>query len=108
MISKEIKHKVCVFGFSYKKNTSDTRLSQSAYLIDFLSKKFEVSVHDPKVTAESFYFEMEAQGFLEDKENSNKISFCGIDYLSAAQGADAIVVMTEWDEFKKYDYSQLR
>jgi UDP-glucose 6-dehydrogenase len=49
---------------------------------------------------------MEAQGFSEDKENVS-IEFCGNDYLSATKEADSIVVMTEWDEFNKYDYAQI-
>ena len=49
MISKDLKDKkkVCIFGFSFKKNTSDTRLSQSAFIINYLSQNFKVSVHDP-------------------------------------------------------------
>lgn len=52
--------KVCVFGFSYKKNTSDTRLSQSAFMVDYLARyeNIEVRVHDPKVTLEGYEFEM--------------------------------------------------
>ena len=49
---------------------------------------------------------MEAQGFFEDKENA-RIDFCGDDYLRATQDADCIVVMTEWDEFLKYDYKEI-
>ena len=108
MIANDLKQKkkICIFGFSYKKNTSDTRLSQSAYIINYLSKHFIVSVHDPKVSSEGFQLEMEAQGFSEDKENES-IEFCGNDYLSATKDVDCIVVMTEWDEFNKYDYSQI-
>ena len=98
--------KICIFGFSYKKNTSDTRLSQSAFIIDYLSKNFSVSIHDPKVSFDGFSVEMEAQGFFEDKENS-RIEFCGDDYLRATKDADCIVVMTEWDEFLKYDYKEI-
>ena len=49
---------------------------------------------------------MEAQGFFEDKENSC-IEFCGDDYLKATKNADCIVVMTEWDEFLKYNYKEI-
>ena len=50
--NKNDRLKVCIFGFSYKKNTSDTRLSQSAFMVDYLAKyeNIEVRVHDPKVT----------------------------------------------------------
>jgi len=40
--------KLAVFGFSYKKNTSDTRSTPVALIISLLlAKGFTVSVHDP-------------------------------------------------------------
>jgi UDP-glucose 6-dehydrogenase len=54
---------------------------------------------------------MEAQGFPVDDdqcENTNKITFCGDDYQNAVQGADCIVIMTEWDEFKEYNFKEIR
>jgi UDPglucose 6-dehydrogenase len=35
---------VCLFGFAYKKNTGDTRMSQSAFLVDYLSNKCGIRV----------------------------------------------------------------
>jgi UDP-N-acetyl-D-mannosaminuronate dehydrogenase len=43
--------KIAVLGFSYKKNTSDTRTSPVAMFIFTLAKRgFNVAVHDPQVT----------------------------------------------------------
>ena len=105
--------KVALFGFSYKKNTSDTRSTPSVTLVSSLnSKGFRVSVHDPQVTEGGFRFEMEAQGCKlperSESENGFSVDFCGSDYLKACADADCIVVATEWDQFKDYDYSQLR
>lgn len=36
-VNKIVKPKVCIFGFSYKQNTSDTRLSQSAFVVNHLA-----------------------------------------------------------------------
>jgi len=54
-----------VFGFAFKKNTNDTRMTQSAFIIDYLSKieGINVHIHDPKVTKASFEWEMDMQGF---------------------------------------------
>lgn len=40
---------ICIMGFSYKKNTGDTRQCQAARIIDYLSRKegFKISVTDP-------------------------------------------------------------
>ena len=54
---------------------------------------------------------MQAQGFSitdQEQECTNQIIFCGDDYLKACQGADSIVIMTEWDQFKEYDYKEIR
>jgi hypothetical protein len=51
------------------------------------------------VTELGFQIEMEAQGFAECAE------FCGPDISRAISGCKAIVVMTEFEEFAKYNYS---
>ena len=50
--------------------------------------------------------EMVAQGF-EHLLNSGDIQLVGNDELGACQGASAIVILTEWDAFKAYDYGTL-
>ena len=62
-------------------------------------------VHDPLVSETSFRFEMEAQGFNLD---DNQVKFVVTDPITACSAANAIVVLTEFDEFKSYDYSALR
>ena len=36
------------------------------------------------------------------------IKFCGNDSLTAAQGAQAVVIATEWDQFLDYDLREIR
>jgi UDPglucose 6-dehydrogenase len=64
----------------------------------------EVRVHDPLVSEDNFKTEMEVQGF---NINNDKVKFFGTDYKSACEGASAIVIMTEFDEFKEYNYQNL-
>jgi UDP-N-acetyl-D-mannosaminuronate dehydrogenase len=66
------KPKIAVFGFSYKKNTSDTRMSPVAlFVYNLASRGFHVAIHDPQVTQEGFEFEMKEQrlGYRFDQEN---------------------------------------
>lgn len=65
-----------------------------------------MAVHDPKVSELAFELEMEAQNYTIDKEN-RQIHFFGNDYKKAVEGCTSLVVLTEWDEFKKYDFSEL-
>ena len=58
------KRKIAVFGFSYKKNTSDTRSTPAATIVGKLAQSgFSVSIHDPQVTRAGFEMEMIAQGY---------------------------------------------
>lgn len=118
---------VCIFGFSFKKNTGDARMSQAAFIINYISQieGMNVHVHDPQVNPQTFEIEMEAQGFplsteatTDDSDTSKadasitsttsgQVKFFGNDYKSAVCGCQAIVILTEWDEFKDYDYSEI-
>lgn len=116
-LGTEAEQTVAVFGFSYKKDTSDTRDCQPAYIIDRLRRRgVNVKVHDPRVTQKSFDFEMDVQGFSIDQDDENKnengrkhgtVTFCGENYEEAVTGANAIAIVTEWDCFTKYNYSWL-
>lgn len=43
-----------------------------------------------------------------DDENGFKVEFCGDDFRKAAEDASAIVLATEWDQFKQIDLVKLR
>lgn len=102
---------VSVFGFSYKKNTSDTRSTPVCTLVTELAKAgLTVKVHDPQVTIEGFQFEMEQQGhFFDPEDNENRrIEFCGADAEKACSNSEAIILCTEWDQFLTYNYPSLQ
>lgn len=68
------KSKIAIFGFSYKKNTSDTRSTPAVQVIQLLAKKgYKVCVHDPQVTKEGFEKEMEDQGYPIDADVENQL-----------------------------------
>lgn len=80
--------KVLVLGTTYKGNVSDTRYSPSKKLIhDLQQKQCSVLVYDP-LTNESF--------------GAEKISTLNVQTLSKC---DALVIISDHDEFKKIPYS---
>ena len=88
--------RIAIFGFAFKKDTDDTRESAAIYIAnDLLAEGAEVAIYDPKVS---------------DKEilalTDNKSVICA-SAAEAAAGAHAILVLTEWDEFKSYDYTKI-
>lgn len=51
---------VTLFGFAFKKNTSDTRMTPMAYFVNALMEKgFKVRIHDPQANERGFQMEME-------------------------------------------------
>ncbi|KAJ3329770.1 UDP-glucose 6-dehydrogenase 1 [Blyttiomyces sp. JEL0837] len=96
--------KIAVFGFAFKKNTGDTRESAAITLIKyFLNENANINIYDPKVTDEQIEMDLTDKevGTVEQYQKRVKIFRNAYD---AAAGADAVVVVTEWDEFKTLDY----
>jgi len=86
---------ICVLGFTFKKNTDDFRESASVDLCRFLlNEGAKVHVYDPKAPHTGINTLFPAA----------KCETCPYE---AANGAHAICVMTEWDEFQKLDYTKL-
>lgn len=84
-----------VLGLAFKQNTDDVRMSPAIELCQRLQKEgATLRVHDPKAMDK-------AKALLKDVtyvENMNDV----------AEGCDALVIATEWDEFKKLDLERVR
>jgi UDPglucose 6-dehydrogenase len=95
--------KIAIFGFAFKKDTGDVRETPAITVCDMLMQDGAiVHVYDPKVSRESAMEEMRHH----DMEVPEKqFIFCE-SAAEAVADAHAIVVLTEWEEFKTYDYKQ--
>jgi UDPglucose 6-dehydrogenase len=84
-----------VLGLAFKQNTDDVRLSPAIELCQRLHKEgARLRVHDPKAMEK-------ARGLLPD-------ATCVEDMNEVAEGCDALVIATEWEEFKKLDLERAR
>ena len=97
--------KIVILGFAFKANTNDTRESPAIKIsLDLLSENANLVFHDPKVTFKQIKRE------LEKKQNSDisnlKISY-NDDILKASKDADAIIIITEWDIYKKINWQKI-
>merc|ERR1711933_297130 len=93
--------KIAVFGFAFKKDTGDVRETPAVTVCHMLMEDgANVHVYDPKVDREDAIQEFEDHGM---KVKDEKLIFTKA-AEEAADGAHAIVVLTEWDEFKRYNY----
>ncbi|OMJ85835.1 hypothetical protein SteCoe_12746 [Stentor coeruleus] len=98
---------IAIFGFAYKKNTSDTRESPSAYVCNsLLQEEAILHIFDPKVTRQQMLAEMNFHEFL-DGISSEKHLISHSDPYVAVKNTCAIVVLTEWDIFKNLNYESM-
>jgi UDPglucose 6-dehydrogenase len=93
--------KIAVLGFAFKKDTNDTRESAAIYICrDLLEEQASLAIYDPKVPESAMRNDL---GLSADDDS---ITVCG-DAYAAAEGAHAILILTEWDEFKELDYQKI-
>jgi UDPglucose 6-dehydrogenase len=94
--------KIAVLGFAFKKDTNDTRESAAiAVCRDLLAEQANVVVYDPQVPADEIRRDVLGKGKEDLRLTVAKTAY------EAAEGAHAIAVVTEWDEFKKLDYAKI-
>ncbi|MFF5381617.1 UDP-glucose 6-dehydrogenase [Pedobacter suwonensis] len=99
--------KIAFLGWAFKKDTNDTRESAAIYVADeLLNEQAFIQVYDPKVQTEQIYHDLEYLETRSVESNRNGVSVYQDPY-EACDGAHAIAVLTEWDEFKNYDWQKI-
>merc|ERR1711934_868661 len=95
--------KIAVFGFAFKKDTGDVRETPALTVCHMLAEDGAyVHVYDPKVKRAAAIEEFTIHGMEVDDEHFILTE----SPEDAVKDAHAIVVLTEWDCFKTYDYSK--
>jgi UDPglucose 6-dehydrogenase len=90
-----------LWGLAFKPNTDDMREAPSRVVIDaLLAAGASVRAYDPVAT-------QEARRLYARAQRAERLSFCK-DAYEAAQGADALLIATEWKEFRSPDYDRLK
>lgn len=94
--------KFAILGFAFKKDTGDTRETSAVNVCTRLLEEGAIlNIYDPKVTKETIIMELEH--FIKD-ERTRSFIHSNIRYPTsvseAVEEASAIVIMTEWDEFR--------
>ena len=87
---------IALWGLAFKARTDDMREAPSLTVIDgVLSRGGKVKAYDPEA-------ERTARGIL-----GNRVSYAQRSY-DALKGADALAIVTEWNEFREPDFSRMR
>ncbi|WP_370477436.1 UDP-glucose 6-dehydrogenase [Tamlana flava] len=99
--------KITFFGWAFKKDTNDTRESAAIQVADnLLNEQANIEVYDPKVVEESIYADLDYLNTRTEEENRSLLTV-KTDPYEAARDSHAIAVLTEWDEFKTYDWQKI-
>ncbi|WP_439151250.1 nucleotide sugar dehydrogenase [Winogradskyella sp.] len=99
--------KIGMLGWAFKKDTNDTRESAAIYVADhLLSEQANIAVYDPKVSKSKMQSDLNYLNTRSKEENEALVKTYDEPY-KALQDAHAVAIMTEWDEFKTYDWKQI-
>ena len=99
--------KILILGFSFKPETNDTRESPAIEICkDLIENGAELLINDPKVSKVQIEIELGLKEFENNNRNIGKWQFI-TDINKAADNADAIVVVTEWEEYKNLNWRKL-
>ena len=86
--------RICVWGLAFKPDTDDVRFAPALSIIRrLLVEGTRVQAYDP-------------QAIEKARKEIPEVTYCQ-DVYEAARGADAIVVLTEWPEFRMVDWTRL-
>jgi UDPglucose 6-dehydrogenase len=87
---------VAIWGLAFKPRTDDMREAPSVVLIErLLASGAKISTHDPEAMGEA------------KKYFGDRVSYYKVNY-DALQDADALVIVTEWNEFRRPDFERMK
>jgi UDPglucose 6-dehydrogenase len=93
--------RIAVLGFAFKKDTNDTRESPAISICKaLLDEQARLAIYDPKVESSQIFADLGIE------PNDSRIEICS-DAYQALKGAHAMLVLTEWDEFRNLDFAEI-
>ena len=102
LVDKVTGKKIAVFGFAFKKDTNDTRESPAIKVcLNLLEEQANVGIYDPKVKENQIRKDLSRKN-----EWEHKLKIYSNPY-DACLDSHAVVILTEWDEFRELNYQRI-
>lgn len=106
---------IAIMGFAFKKDTGDTRETPAIDVCKGLvADGADLAIYDPKVTEDQIMKDLACPKFEWDHPNGmfkEKVASETVtvfeDPYKACKGAHALCVLTEWEEFKNFDFERI-
>ena len=99
--------KITLLGWAFKKDTNDSRESAAIYVANILIENgAKICVYDPRVTEQQILLDLDKLNSRSSEENRTALSYFS-SHIDACKESSAIAIITEWDEFKDYNWEQI-
>jgi UDPglucose 6-dehydrogenase len=106
--------KIAFLGWAFKKDTNDTRETAAMYVADHLmDDQAIIHVYDPRVPEEQIFKDLEyvyettGRKAEDARRNAEEQIVVHNDPYEAVDEAHAVALLTEWDEFKTYNWEKI-
>ena len=108
--------RLAILGFAFKADTNDTREAPAIRISrDLLEEGAQLAIHDPKVEPAQISRDLRLESVVPDPETgttSQALSGQGSWWTAgsveqAVAGADAVLILTEWDQYRTLDWKDL-
>lgn len=98
-------NKIGILGWAFKANTNDSRESSSIYIArDLIDYGLELNIYDPMVKEKRIYSDLNS---ISEKEINKKQVKVYSSFEEAINNVNIVIVLTEWEEFKEFDWRGL-
>ena len=101
--------RLAILGFAFKADTNDTREAPAIRICrDLLEEGAQLAIHDPKVVAHQMARDLQQDAAPQLDALSGTGSWLEAGSVEdAVTGADAVLVLTEWQQYRNLDWSSL-
>ncbi len=101
--------KIAILGFSFKANTNDTRESPAITICkELLNEGGKLFIYDPKVRHNQIMMDLNLPAAdINDDFNDGNWAYAN-SIFEASESSDALVILTEWEEFKNLNWKKIK
>ena len=98
--------RIAVLGFAFKADTNDTRKTPAIRICrDLLEEGAQLAIFDPKVSPEQIAADLGVEALVGSEGEG--VWKPVVDPCAAVCGADAVLLLTEWQQFRQLDWPAL-
>ena len=101
--------RLAILGFAFKADTNDTRESPAISIsLDLLEEGAQLAIHDPKVDPSQIARDLQkSQSHSSAGLNGEGTWLFSSTVVEAVQDADAVLILTEWDQYRELNWKEL-